>query len=40
MNEPKGSKIDVTLGILESSYSYQTQISFIESGQPQSVNKM
>ena len=38
-NEPKGSKIDVTLGILESSYSYQTQISFIESGQPQSVNE-
>jgi hypothetical protein len=38
-NEPKGTKIDVTLGILESSYSYQTQTSFVQSGQPQSVNE-
>ena len=38
-NEPKGTKIDVTLGILVSSYSHQTQTSFVQAGQPQSVNE-
>jgi hypothetical protein len=38
-NEPKGNKIEVTLGILESSISYQTQTSFVAAGQPLCVNE-